>query len=359
MRRKHRVLLDAAGEPEGGQWNFDPENRGSFDRAGPPPHRAPVAFPPDAITREVLALVTRRFAAHPGKLEAFDWPLTPAQAQAALDDFIAHRLPEFGLYQDAMWTGEPWLFHARLAAAMNVKLIDPLTIVRAAEAAWRAGRVPLAAAEGFIRQILGWREYVRGVYWLHMPGYLERNELGAREPLPEFFWTGNCSMTCLRESIGQTLTLGYAHHIQRLMVTGLYTLMLGVDPRRVHEWYLAVYVDAVEWVELPELPRHVAVRRRRRDGLEALRGDGKIHPADEQLLRGLPLRPREGDGEERVSVHDLVLGLPAAARATAREKSAHGSPGPQPHATTSGGADRDCDPRHGDPPRGRSTSCAG
>lgn len=251
MRRKHQVLLDAAGEPEGGQWNFDPENRGSFDRAGPPAHPAPLAFKPDAITREVLALVARRFDSHPGKLEAFDWPLTPAQAREALDDFITHRLPEFGLYQDAMWTGEPWLFHARLAAAMNVKLIDPLTIVRAAEAAWRAGRVPLAAAEGFIRQILGWREYVRGVYWLHMPGYVERNELGAREPLPEFFWTGNCSMACLRESIGQTLALGYAHHIQRLMVTGLYTLMLGVDPRRVHEWYLAVYVDAVEWVELP------------------------------------------------------------------------------------------------------------
>ncbi len=251
MRRKHRVLLDAEGEPEGGQWNFDPENRGSFDRGGPPPHAAPLAFPPDQITRAVLALVARRFARHPGKLEAFDWPVTPAQAYEALDDFIAHRLPQFGQYQDAMWTGEPWLFHARLAAAMNLKLIDPLTIVRRAEAAWREGRVPLAAAEGFIRQILGWREYVRGVYWLHMPGYLERNALNAREPLPEFFWTGNCAMSCLRAALGQTLSLGYAHHIQRLMVTGLYTLMLGVDPRRVHEWYLAVYVDAVEWVELP------------------------------------------------------------------------------------------------------------
>lgn len=251
MRRKHRVLLDAAGEPEGGQWNFDPENRGSFGREGPPRHPAPRTFPPDATTRAVLALVEKRFAKHPGDLAHFDWPVTPVQARAALDDFITHRLAEFGRYQDAMWTEEPWLWHSRLSAAMNLKLLDPRDVIAAAERAWREGRVPLASAEGFIRQILGWREYVRGIYWMQMPGYLDRNALGAREPLPPFYWTGDTPMACLRAAIGQTLRLGYAHHIQRLMVTGLYALLLGIDPRRVHEWYLAVYVDAVEWVELP------------------------------------------------------------------------------------------------------------
>ena len=251
MRRKHRVLLDAAGEPESGQWNFDPENRGSFGREGPPRRPAPRTFPPDATTRAVLALVEKRFPNHPGDLARFDWPVTVAEARAALDDFIAHRLAEFGRYQDAMWTDEPWLYHSRLSAAMNLKLLDPRDVIAAAERAWREGRAPLASAEGFIRQILGWREYVRGIYWTQMPAYLGRNALDAHESLPAFYWTGETPMACLRAAIGQTLALGYAHHIQRLMVTGLYTLLLGVDPQRVHEWYLAVYVDAVEWVELP------------------------------------------------------------------------------------------------------------
>jgi deoxyribodipyrimidine photolyase-related protein len=199
----------------------------------------------------VLALVEKRFAKHPGKLDRFDWPVTPAEARAALDDFIAHRLADFGRYQDARWADEPWLYHSRLSAAMNLKLLDPRDVIAAAERAWREGRVPLASAEGFIRQILGWREYVRGIYWMQMPGYLDRNTLGAREPLPPFYWTGETPMACLRDAIGQTLALGYAHHIQRLMVTGLYSLLLGVEPRKIHEWYLAVYVDAVEWVELP------------------------------------------------------------------------------------------------------------
>ena len=251
LRRRERVLLDGHGEPEGGQWNFDHDNRGSFSKSGPSGLKAPEAFAPDATTREVLALVERRFAAHPGKLEAFDWPVTPAEARRALRDFIENRLADFGRYQDAMWTREPWLYHSRLSAAMNLKLIDPREVVGAAEAAYRAGRVSLASAEGFIRQILGWREYVRGIYWHFMPDYVERNSLGAREPLPGFYWSGDTEMACLRDAITQTLELGYAHHIQRLMVTGLYSLLLGVDPRRTHEWYLAVYVDAVEWVELP------------------------------------------------------------------------------------------------------------
>ncbi|MCX6951823.1 MAG: cryptochrome/photolyase family protein [Verrucomicrobia bacterium] len=253
VRRKHRVLLDEQGEPEGGQWNYDHDNRGSFKKGGPQEEklRAPALTKPDAVTREVLALVERRFASHPGELREFAWPVTPADARATLQDFIEHRLPNFGQFQDAMWTEEPWLFHSRISAAMNLKLLNPREVVAAAEQAYRAGKVHLASAEGFIRQILGWREYVRGIYWHHMPRYLGLNALAAKEKLPEFYWTGRCEMNCLRQSIGQTLAHGYAHHIQRLMVTGLYALLLGVEPQKVHEWYLAVYVDAVEWVELP------------------------------------------------------------------------------------------------------------
>jgi deoxyribodipyrimidine photolyase-related protein len=170
-----------------------------------------------------------------------------------LDDFIKHRLALFGAYQDAMWTDEPWLYHAHIASALNLKLLSAQEVVSAAEQAYDDGTAPLAAVEGFIRQILGWREYVRGIYWMNMPDYLERNALNSTARLPEFFWTGETEMNCLRETIQQTLQTGYAHHIQRLMVTGLYTLLAGIHPRAVHEWYLSVYVDAVEWVELPNV----------------------------------------------------------------------------------------------------------
>jgi deoxyribodipyrimidine photolyase-related protein len=253
LRRREKILLDPQGGPEGGEWNYDHDNRGTFSKRGPEGLPAPVRFEPDAVTREVLELVAQRFAKHPGRLEHFDWPVTPSEARRALEDFIAHRLADFGRYQDAMWTREPWLYHSRLSAAMNLKLLDPREVVAAAERAYREGRVPLASAEGFIRQILGWREYVRGIYWHQMPEYAEKNALGADAPLPKFFWTGDTEMACLRDAIGQTLDHGYAHHIQRLMVTGLYALQLGVAPREVHAWYLAVYVDAVEWVELPNV----------------------------------------------------------------------------------------------------------
>jgi len=250
MRRRHGVLMDGDA-PVGGQWNFDEENREHFGRQGPVGVPVPVGFRPDRMTREVMDLVDRRFGRHPGLLDGFDWPVTAGEAQQALDDFIAHRLPWFGAYQDAMWTEEPWLYHSRLAAAMNLKLLSPRTVIAAAEAAYHSGAAPLAAVEGFIRQILGWREYVRGIYWTQMPEYLERNELGATDPLPRFFWTGKTEMNCLHQVITQSLDFGYAHHIQRLMVTGLYCLLAGIDPKQVHAWYLAVYVDAVEWVELP------------------------------------------------------------------------------------------------------------
>ena len=250
LRRKHEILLDGS-DPEGGKWNYDADNRGSFGKEGPEELPDAKRFPPDKVTQAVIDLVEREFADHPGSLEHFDWPVTPDQARDALDDFIEHRLADFGNYQDAMWTDEPYLYHSRLAAAMNLKLIDPREVIDEAVAAYRADKAPLNSVEGFVRQILGWREYVRGIYWLYMPDYLERNELEATEELPEFYWTGETDMHCLSQAIGQTLDYGYAHHIQRLMVTGLFALLLGVDPKRVHEWYLAVYVDAVEWVELP------------------------------------------------------------------------------------------------------------
>jgi deoxyribodipyrimidine photolyase-related protein len=250
MRRRHRVLM-AGDEPVGGAWNFDADNREAFGPNGPGFVPPTPRFAPDAITQGVIDLVRTRFASHPGRIDRFGWPVTRAQALQVLQSFIDERLEHFGRWQDAMWGGQPWLYHAHIAAALNLKLLHPREVIAAAEAALRARRAPLPAVEGFIRQILGWREYVRGVYWLTMPGYAELNALGARENLPAWYWTGQTSMRCLADAIGQTLEHGYAHHIQRLMVTGLFALLYGVEPRQVHGWYLSVYVDAVEWVELP------------------------------------------------------------------------------------------------------------
>jgi deoxyribodipyrimidine photolyase-related protein len=238
-------------QPIGGRWNFDAENRETFGAAGPGDVPRHACFEPDAVTREVIALVNSRFGQHPGRLDSFAWPVTRAQALESLQTFIEERLPLFGRYQDAMWPGDPWLYHSQLSAALNLKLLNPREVVAAAERAYHDGQAPLASVEGFIRQVLGWREYVRGIYWTRMPGYAERNTLDAREDLPAWYWTGATDMACLRDALEQTLTHGYANHIQRLMVTGLYALLLGVEPKQVHAWYLAVYVDAVEWVELP------------------------------------------------------------------------------------------------------------
>lgn len=250
VRRRFNVLIEDD-QPSGGAWNFDKNNRGSFGKKGPGETPNGPDFMPDSLTREVMDLVAKRFPDHPGQLESFRWPVDRTNALRALDLFVKNRLSDFGKYQDAMWTDEPWLFHSLISTSLNLKLLNPREAVEAAEKAYREGHAPIEAVEGFIRQILGWREYVRGIYWLKMPEYLERNAMQAKEPLPDFFWTGETDLECLRQSIGQTLEYGYAHHIQRLMVTGLYTLLLGVDPKEVHAWYLAVYVDAVEWVELP------------------------------------------------------------------------------------------------------------
>jgi len=248
MRRATGLLMQGDA-PEGGEWNFDAENRKRLPRDLTPPR--PRRFPPDAITRAVMDLVAREFPAHFGRVEGFAWPVTPAQAQQALDAFIQDRLPQFGDYQDAMAEGETSLFHALISTSLNLGLLDPRLACEAAEAAYRRGHAPLNAVEGFIRQILGWREYVRGLYWLRMPAYAKLNALEAHRALPEFYWKGDSGMRCMDAAIGQTRDLAYAHHIQRLMVTGNFALLAGVHPDAINEWYLAVYADAYEWVELP------------------------------------------------------------------------------------------------------------
>jgi deoxyribodipyrimidine photolyase-related protein len=248
MRRKTGLLMNGD-KPEGGRWNFDQENRkpAKADLIMPSPKR----FEPDKTTTEVLKLVGERFGAHFGDLEPFWFAVTRKDAEAALDHFIAEALPSFGDYQDAMLEDERFLFHSVTSLYLNCGLLDPLDICRRVENAYKQGRTPLNAAEGYIRQIIGWREYVRGIYWLKMPGYVEENFFGHDRPVPDFYWTGKTDMACLSAAITQTKEEAYAHHIQRLMVTGNFAMLAGVDPRALHEWYLIVYADAYEWVELP------------------------------------------------------------------------------------------------------------
>jgi deoxyribodipyrimidine photolyase-related protein len=253
MRKKHGVLMDKTGEPEGGQWNYDAANRSSYPKKGPGLIDPPEFFEPDAITTEVLTLVEERFKEHPGSLRHFLWPVTRAQALVALDRFIDARLLHFGQYEDAMWTDTPFGWHSLLSSSLNLKLIHPNEVIQRTEAAWRAGNASLEAAEGLIRQILGWREFIRGVYWLDMPKMGTANYFGYQRDLPTWYWTGKTKMACMADVIGQTLEYGYAHHIQRLMVMGNFSLLAGLSPQAVSDWFLAVYVDAVEWAELPNV----------------------------------------------------------------------------------------------------------
>ena len=249
MRKRHGVLLDAAGEPEGGKWNYDADNRSKWPKGHVPP--APLEF--DRDVRPVVELLERSGVEVLGSAEPFGWAVTRAEAEATLAHFVAELLPRFGALQDAMTTQGWALYHSRLSFVMNAKILQPMEVIRAVEEAWRADpeRVPLNAAEGFIRQILGWREYVRGIYWARMPEYAELNALGAERAMPAWFWTGNTRMACMRHAIGQTLQHSYAHHIQRLMVTGNFALLAGLHPDEVDAWYLGVYIDALEWVEMP------------------------------------------------------------------------------------------------------------
>jgi deoxyribodipyrimidine photolyase-related protein len=250
MRKQYKVLMDGD-KPAGGQWNYDAKNRKGFGRAGP--KNVPVApvFKPDVITLEVMRMVEKEFAHHPGELRNFNWPVTREEALVALGDFIEHRLPLFGAHQDAMWTHLDFGWHALLSSSLNLKLLTPIEVVRAAENAWRERGLEIASVEGFIRQLLGWREFIRGIYFLDMPGLKSANHFGHGNPLPKWYWTADTHMNCMRQCISQTLTNGYSHHIQRLMVTGMFGITAHISPQALCDWYLAVYVDAVEWVELP------------------------------------------------------------------------------------------------------------
>ena len=253
MRKQYKVLIDPdkPDEPVGGQWNFDADNRKSFGKAGPQNVPKAIQYKPDAITKGVIKLVNTHFADHPGCLDDFNWPVTREQALVALNDFIANRLPQFGPHEDAMWTNLDFGWHSLLSSSLNLKLLSPLEVVLAAETAYKKQGLDLASVEGFIRQILGWREFMRGVYFVDMPELKTANHYGHTNALPKWYWTGDTQMNCMKQCIGQTLKNGYSHHIQRLMVTGMFGVTAQVSPQAVCDWYLAVYVDAVEWVELP------------------------------------------------------------------------------------------------------------
>jgi len=248
MRRKTGFLMEE-GLPAGGKWNFDHDNR----KAAPKDitYAGPKKFEPDALTQQVIDLVDRRFSDHFGTTEGFWFATDRSQALQALDRFIHDALVSFGDYQDAMLNDNKFLYHAFLSPYLNIGLLSPIEVCQAAEAAWQAGLAPLNAVEGFIRQIIGWREYMRGIYFHEGPDYTTRNALNHSHPLPKFYWDGATKMNCLSKAVAQTHSEGYAHHIQRLMVTGNFAMLAGIDPDQVDQWYLGIYIDAIEWVELP------------------------------------------------------------------------------------------------------------
>lgn len=251
MRKRFHVLLDEAGGPVGGSWNYDSDNRKSFGKSGPGKIVPTRDFKPDALTQEVIAMVETRFKNHPGETATFDLPVTREQALSALRDFIGHRLPNFGEFQDAMWLGAEELNHSRLSPMLNVHLLNPREVVEAAIEAYKGGRASLNSVEGFVRQILGWREFVRGIYWYFAPKYETLNFFNAPYDLPQFYWDGNTEMPCIADSMRLVRDKAYAHHIQRLMVLGLLAQLIGVDPYKFHQWHMAMYADAIDWVSLP------------------------------------------------------------------------------------------------------------
>lgn len=249
MRQRHGVLIEPDGGPGGGRWNFDAENRRPWpgDPAEPPDLR------PCHDQSDLWQTIRDAGVASFGdpNADALRWPLDRTEALQQLDAFIEHGLPHFGDYQDAISAQASRLFHSLLSFALNVKMLSPWEVIVRVELAGREGRAPIASVEGYIRQILGWREYVRGVYWAQMPGYERSNAFGHDRPLPEWFWTGNTRMACVRAAIGRSLANAHAHHIERLMVIGNFALLAGLDPHALHHWYLGIYIDAFEWVELP------------------------------------------------------------------------------------------------------------
>ncbi len=262
MRAKYDVLMQGK-EPEGGAWNYDAENRKTFGKAGPKNVPTAPQVNIESLTQAVIDDVEKHFPNHPGSLAHFIWPVTREGALQFLDDFIANKLAGFGDHQDAMWAQSnqpsvdkaqsPYLWHSLLSTSLNLKLLNPREVIAAATTAYKEHQLPLASVEGFIRQILGWREFIRGVYWLDMPQMAEANHYQHTRDLPSWYWSGNTQMNCMKQTVSDTMQYGYAHHIQRLMVTGMFGILAEITPKQMADWYLAVYVDAIEWVELPNV----------------------------------------------------------------------------------------------------------
>ncbi|WP_339613641.1 cryptochrome/photolyase family protein [uncultured Rubinisphaera sp.] len=251
LRKREKILVNDHGEPEGGEWNLDHENREAFPKSGPKSGLKPKRFRPDDITKHVIEMVSTRFKDHPGSLDHFDIPVTRSEALKKLNHFIKEHLPNFGNYEDAMWTDETTLYHSQLSACLNLKLLNPRDCVDRALKAWQNDEAPLNSVEGFIRQILGWREFVRCVYWSKMPKYESLNHFETKHDVPQFFWDGQTDMECVRQSMKSVINHGYSHHIHRLMVLGNLSMLAGVDPYKFHEWHMAMYLDAIDWVSLP------------------------------------------------------------------------------------------------------------
>jgi deoxyribodipyrimidine photolyase-related protein len=307
MRKKHQVLMqaDKPKEPVGGQWNFDADNRKPYPKTGPGDISPPALFKPDATTQEVFALVEKHLPNNPGSLDNFIWPVTREQALGALDAFVNTRLKNFGPYQDAMWTNTPYGWHALLSTSLNLHLLNPREVVAAAQAAYERGEADLAGVEGFIRQVMGWREFIRGVYWYEMPKLKTDNFYGHTRNLPKWYWTGETGMACMKDTVGQTLQHGFAHHIQRLMVTGQFALLAEISPQQVADWYLAVYVDAVEWVELPNVAGMALFANGGRFTSKPYIASGQYIKRQSNYCKGCRYQPEERVGDAACPVTTL------------------------------------------------------
>jgi deoxyribodipyrimidine photolyase-related protein len=249
MRVKFGILLEDEKKPVGGTWNYDHENRKAWKGTPAEPADLRPKHDHSKLWQEITTAKVGSFGAP--QASEFRWPLNRAEALVCLEDFIQHRLPFYGDFQDALAVNHWRLFHALISFSLNTKMLHPIEVVEAATQAFEKQQAPLAAVEGFVRQIIGWREYIRGVYWANMPKYVENNFFEHVRPVPQWYWTGETKMQCMSSSIGQSLEHAYAHHIQRLMVIGNFSLLAGLDPKAVHAWYLGIYIDAFEWVELP------------------------------------------------------------------------------------------------------------
>ena len=298
LRKREGVLMTPEGEPAGGEWNFDAENRESFGAEGPPDYPAPPTHRPDETTRAVMALVERRYGDHPGDATTFALPVTHREARHALKRFVEDRLATFGRHQDAIATGHPFLSHSRLSAAMNLQLLDPREVIDAAVRAYVDGAAPIASVEGFVRQVLGWRELVRGIYMTEMPGYAERNALRAEGAVPASYWSGETPMACVKDAMTSVLEHAYAHHIQRLMVLGLYAMLLGVHPYALHEWHLAMYADAIDWVSLPNVLGMSQYADGGLVGTKPYAASGNYLRKMSDCCEGCPFDPKAATGED-------------------------------------------------------------